>query len=274
MRQSRNIFLGKNMNNKKLLLIVSILFSINCCFFQSKVDLIIKDIIENKEISKEDIQTIVKTEDLRVLRNAIFAKHGRKFNDKKLQLFFEKYSWYKPEKDKKIILTKIDEINITKIRDCESSIQLNEFLNNPKKNKLTNSENTLIGEWDTQPVSASGYVNKHTFLDNGLVKIDEDEMDCQKRLLSSFGTWNIENNIIKIILSKKLVINGGELIQSAGSCGSEFELIDGYSVLEDINPIQTIEYKILEITSNPYVESSDNKSMIKMEKINLYRLPK
>lgn len=262
------------MKNKKILLVISIFFSINCCFFQTKIDKIINVIIENKEISEEDIHSIEKIEDLRILRNAIFARHGRMFNDKNLQLFFEKYSWYKPEKDKKIILSQADEINLDRIRDSESSLLLNNFLNKPRKIKLTDSENILIGEWDTQPVSASGYVNKHTFLDNGLIQIFENEMDCQKRLLGSFGTWKIENNVIQIELSKKLTINGGKLTQSTGSCGSDFELIGGYSVFEDIKPVQIKEYKIQEIISNPYVESSDNKSMIKADSINLYRLPK
>ncbi|WP_167882216.1 YARHG domain-containing protein [Leptospira meyeri] len=262
------------MKNKKIILIVSILFSINCCFFKGSVDKIIEVIVENKKISKEDIQSIEKIEELRLIRNAIFAKHGRKFNDKNLQLFFEKYSWYKPKNHNKIILSNTDEINLNLIRDSESSLQLNEFLNKPKKNKLNNAEITLVGDWDSQPISASGYVNKHTFLDNGLVQIYEDEMDCQKRLLSSLGTWRIENDTLIINLSKKLTINGGNLIPSAGSCGSDYELIDGYTAFEDINPAQSVEYKIQEITSSPYVESSDNKSLIKTDKIDLYRLPK
>jgi hypothetical protein len=262
------------MKNKILFLIVTIVLSINCCFFKSKVDKIIEVIVENREISQEEIQSIEKIEELRLLRNAIFAKHGRKFNDKNLQVFFDKYSWYKPKKDNQINLSKTDEINLNRIRDSESSLQLKEFLNKPKKNKMNVMEITIIGEWDTQPVAASGYINRHAFLENGLVQIYENEMDCQKRLLSSIGTWRIENNTIFINLSKKLVVNGGKLIPSAGSCSSDNELIDGYTAFEEINPVLNIEYKIQEITSSPFVESSDDKSLIKTEKIDLYRLPK
>ncbi|EMY61820.1 YARHG domain-containing protein [Leptospira terpstrae] len=262
------------MENKKLHLIISIIFTINCCFLKNKVEKIIDVIIDNKKISKEDIQSIEKIDELRLLRNAVFARHGRTFNDKKLQNFFEKYSWYKPKKDIKIILSNTDEIILNLIRNSESSILIKQFLNKPKKNNLKNMEITLIGDWDTQPVSSSGYVNKHTFLENGLVQIYEDEMDCQKRLLSSFGTWRIENDTLFINLSKKLVINGGKLIPSAGSCGSEYELVDGYNAFEDLNPVQNIEYKIKEITSSPFAESSENKSLIKTDKIDFYRLPK
>ena len=36
-------------------------------------------------------------EDLRILRNEIFAKHGRIFKDPKLQKYFEAQPWYKPD---------------------------------------------------------------------------------------------------------------------------------------------------------------------------------
>lgn len=36
-------------------------------------------------------------EDLRILRNEIFAKHGRVFKDPKLQKYFEAQAWYKPD---------------------------------------------------------------------------------------------------------------------------------------------------------------------------------
>ncbi|MCT8335839.1 YARHG domain-containing protein [Leptospira sp. 85282-16] len=262
------------MKIKNSTLIISIFVSINCCFIQSPVDKIIKLIIENQKISKEDIQNVKNLEDLRILRNSIFAKHGRLFNDKNLKSFFEKQSWYSPKKDSQITLTEIDKINLNLIRNSESSIQIEDFLNQPKKKNMNNLEIAIIGDWDNQPVSSSGYGNKHSFLENGLVKIYEDENDCQKQLIASFGTWKIDNNNIQIILSKKLLRKDGQLIPASGSCGSDFELIDGYLIFEDIIPTLKIEYKNIELTNNIYDESADNKSMMKTDKLNLFRLPK
>jgi hypothetical protein len=63
-------------------------------------------------------------EDLRILRNEIFAKHGRIFKDAKLQKYFEAQSWYKSDPtftDDKIatLLSENEFKNITSIKAQE-----------------------------------------------------------------------------------------------------------------------------------------------------------
>jgi hypothetical protein len=63
-------------------------------------------------------------EDLRVLRNEIFAKHGRVFKDPKLQKYFEAQAWYKRDPtftDDKVkdVLSEIEFKNITSIKTQE-----------------------------------------------------------------------------------------------------------------------------------------------------------
>ncbi len=36
---------------------------------------------------------------IRVLKNSIYARHGRKFKDKRLRAYFSSQSWYKPRYD-------------------------------------------------------------------------------------------------------------------------------------------------------------------------------
>ncbi len=63
-------------------------------------------------------------EDLRILRNEIFAKHGRVFKDAKLQKYFEAQPWYQADAsftDDKVkdILSEIEFKNITAIKTQE-----------------------------------------------------------------------------------------------------------------------------------------------------------
>lgn len=65
-------------------------------------------------------------EDLRILRNEIFAKHGRVFKDPKLQKYFEAQAWYKADPtftDDKIstVLSENEFKNITSIKTQEET---------------------------------------------------------------------------------------------------------------------------------------------------------
>ena len=61
-------------------------------------------------------------EDLRVLRNEIYARHGRVFKDADLQKYFAAQPWYKPDPtftDEK--LSEIEIANLAKIKEAEES---------------------------------------------------------------------------------------------------------------------------------------------------------
>lgn len=61
-------------------------------------------------------------EDLRLLRNEIYARHGRIFKDKDLQKYFETQAWYKPDPDfKDEMLSQIESDNLAKIKEAEES---------------------------------------------------------------------------------------------------------------------------------------------------------
>ncbi|MBN1961502.1 MAG: YARHG domain-containing protein [Deltaproteobacteria bacterium] len=58
---------------------------------------------------------------LRLYRNAIFARHGKKFEDAELQKFFESQSWYKAKDDfTDNILTRIDRVNVKLLSSLEA----------------------------------------------------------------------------------------------------------------------------------------------------------
>ncbi|MBV9241140.1 MAG: YARHG domain-containing protein [Acidobacteria bacterium] len=61
-------------------------------------------------------------EDLRVLRNEVYARHGRIFKDPKLQKYFESQAWYKPNPDfKDDQLNQVESDNLKKIVEAEQT---------------------------------------------------------------------------------------------------------------------------------------------------------
>jgi len=59
-------------------------------------------------------------EDLRVLRNEIYARHGRVFKDRELQKYFTEQPWYKANPDfKDEMLTEQEFKNLSKIKEVE-----------------------------------------------------------------------------------------------------------------------------------------------------------
>jgi len=61
-------------------------------------------------------------EDLRVLRNEVYARHGRVFKDTELQKYFEAQAWYKANPEfKDDQLNEIEAKNLAKIREAEET---------------------------------------------------------------------------------------------------------------------------------------------------------
>ena len=61
--------------------------------------------------------------DLRLVRNTIYARHGRRFKSSLLQSYFDTMEWYKPIDDfKDSMLSKIDTTNVKLVRSVEDSL--------------------------------------------------------------------------------------------------------------------------------------------------------
>ena len=61
-------------------------------------------------------------EDLRVLRNEIYARHGRIFKDKELQKYFEAQSWYQPNPEfKDEMLSELEFKNLSLLKQAEET---------------------------------------------------------------------------------------------------------------------------------------------------------
>jgi hypothetical protein len=74
------------------------------------------------EVLTEEVLSGLFTEDLRILRNEIYARRGRVFKDKELQKYFESTDWYKPNPEfKDEMLGEIEFKNLAAIRSAEET---------------------------------------------------------------------------------------------------------------------------------------------------------
>lgn len=72
------------------------------------------------EVLAEDAIGELFTEDLRILRNEIYARRGRVFKDKELQKYFEAQSWYQPNPEfKEDTLNEFEIKNLAAIKQAE-----------------------------------------------------------------------------------------------------------------------------------------------------------
>ena len=86
-----------------------------------KEDYILPD-SSTRRLNDEEVQELSK-DDLRIARNEIYARHGRKFDDIQLQSYFNSKSWYKgtidPDDFKESMLSDIEKDNIQLIKKFE-----------------------------------------------------------------------------------------------------------------------------------------------------------
>ena len=80
-----------------------------------------REILTTTEIKEEMLYGLF-VEDLRVLRNEIYARHGRIFKDLELQKYFAAQAWYKPNPEfKDEMLSDLEFKNLSLIKAAEEN---------------------------------------------------------------------------------------------------------------------------------------------------------
>lgn len=74
---------------------------------------------DRRLLAAEDMRPLSKPQ-LRIARNEIYARHGRKFKDRKLTQYFSQFAWYKPQFGE-IELTYLEQQNVKLIQRYEAA---------------------------------------------------------------------------------------------------------------------------------------------------------
>lgn len=73
--------------------------------------------LSQRRVTLNDIRGL-SSQDLRILRNAIYARHGRKFKTADMRAYFSQFSWYRPLYDE-VQLTNLEQANVAFIKSYE-----------------------------------------------------------------------------------------------------------------------------------------------------------
>jgi hypothetical protein len=103
---------------------------------------------------------------------------------------------------------------------------------------------SLSGVWQDNKIVAAGWSNTYMFYKNGEYKFFFSQMDCEKRIVSYSGLWEIKGEALILRRQEKKIIEGGRMIHTEGSCATDSTLIEGVIKTESINPDIILIYSI------------------------------
>ncbi|MFW5861818.1 MAG: YARHG domain-containing protein [Spirochaetota bacterium] len=225
----------------------------------------------HESLSRDEVDTVESLAKLRILRNAVYAGHGYRFNSPDLGSYFSQYKWFKPEHpDVKDRLTETDRANLEKITWREFSLQLREKLMSGKvKNEgLSKSEKKLIGIWNDAPVLAAGWGNSWQFFPNGKVLYRYNTMDCDERNILKPGTWQLEGTTLSVSFTTLGYLRGGEMVEATGSCASDQELIHALPTLQKMEETETQTFTGVK----PLFDAEFERDIIKLDEKRYWKL--
>ena len=176
-------------------------------------------------------------EELRLLRNMIFARYGYAFGSEDLQDWLGKYDWYEPRStDVNHRLTWVDDLNVERIRLFETGFTAVE--------SETVEKAGLVGIWHASPVVAAGYVDMVWFFPDGGFRYAANQMDWGTRLRALEGRWQLQDNVLTIEVRSRTAILGGYVAEPYASAGGEFIIEGGTTVTITPDRYETLRFPV------------------------------
>ncbi len=141
--------------------------------------------------------SILNKNELSILRNCVYAKHGYVFNSEKLKAYFSKFNWYKPEyKNVDKFLTETDRTNIEHIKKYEN-IRNRDF--SPAENPFADFSGIV---WHKSKIVAAGYDDSFFFYTDGTVSFRFNENDRKKTFIGFDGNFSVSSDTLRIEVKK------------------------------------------------------------------------
>ncbi len=157
-------------------------------------------------------------EELRVLRNTIFALHGYSFESVELSDHFTQQTWYRPRQEfSESDLSDIDRYNVELILNYESSLT-------SVDHELQQSD--IVGIWHPLPLVPAGYADRYFFNSDRTFRWVPSQMDGAMRMREIHGTWELSRGVLGLTVSGYRWSTGGELQQAFGSYASDYVIED------------------------------------------------
>jgi hypothetical protein len=91
---------------------------------------------------------------------------------------------------------------------------------------FSQNDNGIVGTWQLSYVLGSGWADTYLFFEDGTYRFFFNQMDCDKREVSHSGKWSLKENDLELSVLETVILEGGEMVVSTGSCGSDSTLVN------------------------------------------------
>lgn len=162
-------------------------------------------------------------QDLKIMRNAIFAMHGYIFQTKEMREYFQQQNWYEPMKsDVSSELTSIEQKNVAFLKDKEDN-----------------------GQFDNEGGFINGFEEGDITFENGDVSIDEflDEYEKFWREYAKFSKKLDQND-------PTAMIEYAKLMKRAEEYDKKMKRIKGKLSIDQLNRMNKINAEMMQLINN------------------------
>lgn len=174
-----------------------------------------------------DLAVLTKDE-LRILRNTVYAKYGLRFQSRDLSEHFSQFTWYRPQYSN--VDNRLTERDRRLIQDIQA------FEEARPNNNLNAGD--LVGTWlGIYPVPA-GWVNNIVINRNNTIEFGYNSMSL-RAVSSSKGTYRIENGFLVVLITEQNISVGNYFHEGyASTFGGMERNISGRIIFE--TPIRMV----------------------------------
>lgn len=246
-----------------LLFTSSLLLSRSLSAQQADLRLQFARIVSGFQLDLDELKKIKDPQDLRLLRNAVYAQYGYIFRSEELRTYFSAFDWYKPTHENVDgFLTARDSINLGYVMWAEADQQVRSYLATPVPGRASTAagDEVLTGIWHVINFMPSGWAENFCIFPNGNILFRSSQMDCDKRLIYKAGWWSHQGNRFEIHYTHELVMLGGYMIPAYASCGSDSSLENALPLFRPLPNEQKVEYKMSPVET----DRTDDRELLRL----------
>ena len=85
----------------------------------------------------------------------------------------------------------------------------------------------MVGVWQNSQGVGSGLTDNYQFFENGRFRLNFNEMDGTKRVISHSGFWNVYRGRLYLHVTAMRIHFGGRWVKASGSIATEYEIEGG-----------------------------------------------
>ena len=135
----------------------------------------------------------------------------------------------------------ISQSNITVPQTSSNNVPMSTGEEQKNNHELTNK---LMGTWADEPMVPASLGKVYRF-DNATFEIHYAGLEIYKdRIISDFGTWEVNGNVLLLKITKRNMIEGGKVVEFLPSL---FQIENGIEKMINVDPVEKKELLLIDL---------------------------